>query len=221
MTRALTAVVVLCLAVPAIAQQTSTAPSPTPAQHTTPSAGRSRGTPRTSATPTSQPATQSPAQAPNQTGTPAPLGNSKIEIIGDPQHPGKPSDDKPMLPIASVPNPLGLRSGTPICIQLASTADSGHLRNGDTVKAILQQPLAGLAKGTPVILTVVQAARAGSLVSYGELSLQVTQIGAHEVLSDIVTALGKEGKKDIADAAPATGTEAEFPAGQDFTFPVA
>lgn len=126
-----------------------------------------------------------------------------------------------MLPIASVPNSLGLRSGTPICIQLSSTADSGHLRNGDTVKATLQQPLAGLAKGTPVTLTVVQAARAGTLVSYGEISLQVTQIGTHDVLSDIVTALGKEGKKVIADAAPSIGTEAEFPAGQDFNFPAA
>ncbi len=126
-----------------------------------------------------------------------------------------------MLPIATVPNPLGLRSGTPICVQLKATADSGHLRNGDMVDAVLSGPLGGLPKGTPVKLTVVQSARAGILVSYGELSLQVTRIGNYAVLSDIVTALGKEGKKDIADSAPATGTEAVFSAGQDFTFPTA
>ncbi len=144
-----------------------------------------------------------------------------MEIIGDPQRPGKPSDDRPMLPIVTVPNALGLRSGTPIQIRLATTADSGHLVNGNTVSATLSAPLAGLPAGTPVTLTVIMAARAGAMVSYGELSLQVTQIGNRDVLSDIVTALGKEGKKDIADAAPATGTEAEFPAGQDFTFPAA
>ena len=112
-----------------------------------------------------------------------------MEIIGDPQRPGKPSDDRPMLPIVTVPNALGLRSGTPIQIRLATTADSGHLVNGNTVSATLSAPLAGLPAGTPVTLTVIMAARAGAM--------------------------------DIADAAPATVTESEFPAEQDFTFPAA
>ncbi len=126
-----------------------------------------------------------------------------------------------MLPMAAVGNALGIPSGTPIQVQLQQRADSGHVRNGDMLRGTLSAPLAGLAKGTPVQLTVVQASRAGALTSAGELSLQVTRIGNYDVLSVIVTALGKEGKKEIADAAPAPGTEAEFPADQDLSFPAA
>lgn len=126
-----------------------------------------------------------------------------------------------MLDIAAVGNPLGIRSGTPIQVQLQATADSGHVRNGDTVQAMLVAPIGGLAKGTAVQLTVVQASRAGALTSGGELSLQVTRIGTYDVLSVIVTALGREGSKDLPDAAPAIGTEAEFVAGKDFSFPAA
>ena len=121
----------------------------------------------------------------------------------------------------TVPNSLGLPSGTPIRVQLAQRADSGHLKNGDTVSATLSAPLAGLPIGTPVTLTVVQCARAGSLVSYGELSLQVTAIAGRPLLSTILTALGREGKREVADAAPTLGTEAEFAPNQDFSFPAA
>lgn len=126
-----------------------------------------------------------------------------------------------MLPITAVGNPLGIRSGTPIRVLLQKTADSGNVRNGDLLNATLVDPVGGLPKGTPVQVAVVQATRAGTLTSAGELSLQVTRIGSYNVLSEIVTALGKEGQRELADAAPSIGTEAVFAAGQPFSFPTA
>ena len=150
----------------------------------------------------------------------APIANSGIIVSGSDAK-FRPSDDHPMLPMDAVGNPLGIRSGAPIHVLLTRTADSGHVRNGDVLAATLAAPIAGLARGTPVQLTVIQASQAGVLTSAGELSMQVTRIGDYNVLSVIVTALGKEGKKEVADAAPSPGTEAEFPAGQDLTFPAA
>ncbi len=158
-----------------------------------------------------------PASRPNST---APIANSRVVIYGRPQA-DKPSGDHPLLNITAVGNPLGIRSGTPIQVKLLHSADSGHVRNGDTLAATLAAPIGGLSTGTPVQLTVVQASQAGSLTSAGELSIQVTRIGNYDVLSLIVTAVGKEGKKELPDAAPAIGTEATFGAEQDLSFPAA
>ena len=112
---------------------------------------------------------------------------------------------------------LGIRSGTPIRVRLRQPADSGHARNGDLLDAVLAEPVGGLPAGTPVQLTVVLSLRAGTINSYGELSIQVVSIANHRVLSEIVTALGKEGKKELADAAPSLGTDAGFTADQVIT----
>jgi len=158
-----------------------------------------------------------PAPRPNST---APIANSRVVIYGRPQA-DKPSGDHPLLNITAVGNPLGIRSGTLIQVKLLHSADSGHVRNGDTLAATLAAPVGGLSTGTPVQLTVVQASQAGSLTSAGELSIQVTRIGNYDVLSLIVTAVGKEGEKELLDAAPAIGTEATFGAEQDLSFPAA
>lgn len=123
--------------------------------------------------------------------------------------------------MASLGNALGIRSGAPIRIKLQADADSGHVRNGDMLDATLTEPLGGLLAGTPVRVTVVQSSRAGQMLSFGELSLQVVSIGRYAVLSDTITALGKEGPKEQPDAAPARGTEAIFPSSQTITLPLA
>ena len=243
MTRTALAAFALLFTSAALAQ-TATAPAgqtpqpgaPSPA--TTPAAATA-ATPRPVGTPADRAATPGSAQQrtgaqrpqSNPTGSTslglsrptstAPLANSQVVISGSDSQTTKPSDDHPMLPMEAVSNPLRIKSGTPIRILLHKTADSGHVRNGDTLNATLAEPIAGLPKGTPVQLTVVQATQAGFMTSAGELSVQVTRIGNYSVLSEIVTALGKEGKREVADAAAATGTEAEFAAGQPFTFPAA
>lgn len=152
---------------------------------------------------------------------PAPASTGRIEIKGQTGKNPEPTADRPLLPVASLGNALGIRSGTPIRVRLQADADSGHARNGDMLNATLAEPLAGLPVGTPVGVTVVQAARAGQLLSFGELSLQVVSIGKSGVLSDTITAFGKEGPKELPDAAPARGTEAIFPAANFLEFPAA
>lgn len=115
------------------------------------------------------------------------------------------------LPGVGVPhNALGIAAGTPIYVHLKQAVDSGHARNGDTVHAVLAQPLGKLPSGAPVNLTVVAAAPAGELGSSGVLSLQIVSINGEQMLSQVITAEGKEGKKLLPDDAPARGTEAVF-----------
>lgn len=151
--------------------------------------------------------------------SPVPAANGNIHVTGFPSQNRPGSVDHPLLPIVSPGNGLGIRSGTAIEITLRAPIDSGHARNGDMIEATLAAPLAGLPAGTPVRLTVVQAARAGSLSSFGELSIQVVSIADRRVLSDTITAQGKEGPKELPDAAPARGTEAIFTPDQPISLP--
>ncbi len=153
--------------------------------------------------------------------TPAPLGNGKVEIIGRPSMQRQPSEDKPLLPIASLANAVGIPSGTPLRVRLKQTVDSGHARNGDMLDGTLTEAVGKLKSGTPVRLTVVQASRAGAILSYGELSLQVVAVGPHNLLSETISAQGQEGKKELPDAAPARGTEAVFTSDEPITLPAA
>ncbi len=152
---------------------------------------------------------------------PAPAANARVEVTGRPSANRSGTVDRPLLPIVSGGNGFGIRSGTPILVKLRAPLDSGHARNGDMVNATLAEPLNNLPAGTPVRLTVVQSVPAGQLFSYGELSIQVVSIADRRVLSDTITAQGKEGAKELPDAAPARGTEAIFTPGQAITLPAA
>lgn len=89
------------------------------------------------------------------------------------------------------------------------------------MRGVLATVLGKVPSGAPVSLTVVAAAPAGQLSSNGTLSLQVVSINGEQVLSQVVTAEGKEGQKVLADDAPARGTEAIFTADQPITLPAA
>lgn len=126
------------------------------------------------------------------------------------------------LPVARLRfNDLGLPAGTPIAVRLAETVDSGHVKNGDTLKGALEKPVGSMPAGTPVELTVVSAAAAGQMKSSGELSVQVVRIGGKEALSQVITAEGKEGAKLTADGAPERGTEAQLGPDQPLVLPAA
>lgn len=126
------------------------------------------------------------------------------------------------LPGVSMPhNALGISAGTAIHVRLQQTIDSGHAKNGDIVQGTLVEPLGRLPSGSPVNLTVVAAAPAGEIGSSGTLSLQVTSINGEQVLSQVITAEGKEGQKLLPDDAPARGTEAVFSPDAAFTVPAA
>ena len=126
----------------------------------------------------------------------------------------------PKLPgIQLTHNSLGIRSGTPIHVKLAQPVDSGHAKNGQMISGTLAAPLGSAPAGAPVKLTVVAAAAAGTMSSSGELSLQVISINGDPVLSDVITAEGKEGAKITADAAPERGTEAIFTPDEAITLP--
>ncbi len=148
-------------------------------------------------------------------------GNGRTEVIGYGSTIQSGTTDKPLLPIAQLGNQLGVRSGTPIHVRLSSTVDSAHVHNGDLLDAALAEPLANISAGAPVKLTVVQASPAGALLSFGELSLQVISVAGKSLLSDTISAQGKEGKKEQPDSAPALGTEAVFTSGEVITVPAA
>ncbi len=150
---------------------------------------------------------------------PAPAATGNVQVTGRPAQTSNVTADRPLLPIVGPGNGLGIRSGTPIRVKLRVAVDSGHARNGDMIDGTLATSIAGLPVGTPVRLTVVQAVSAGRLTSYGELSLQVVSIADRRVLSDTITAQGKEGPKDLPDAAPARGTEAIFTPDQPISLP--
>ena len=155
------------------------------------------------------------------TQSPTADANGRVEVTGFPSVNSRGSADRPLLPMAGNGNSLGIRSGTPIQIKLKTSVDSGHAHNGDMLDGTLAAAVGGMAVGTPVRLTVVQAAPAGRIASYGELSIQVVSIADHRVLSDTITAQGKEGAKELPDAAPARGTDAVFTADQTISLPAA
>ena len=128
-------------------------------------------------------------------------------------------------PVAAGANGASIRVGTEVQMILSQAVDSGSKRNGDSVQGVLAAPLrtsagAVLPKGTVVMGTVVSSAKAGEVVSGGVLSLQLTRVGAVHVITDVLDFNGKEGHKDVADAAPEKGTEAAVASGSVLRFKV-
>jgi hypothetical protein len=140
-------------------------------------------------------------------------------VTGDADGNGQPDETATLPGIASFRN--GLKSGTPIQVRLEVSVDSGHAKNGDIIRGTLVAPVGGAPAGAPVELTVVAAAAAGHLTSAGELSVQVISINGKPVLSDVVTAIGQEGRRILPDAAPERGTEAVFTPDKPLTLPAA
>ena len=151
--------------------------------------------------------------------TPAQAATAAVTITGDGD--GSPNSKAPaVLPGVRLPrNAFGIAKGTPIHVRLLQAVDSGHAKNGQMVRGVLTAPLGNAPAGAPVELTVVAVAGAGQMASNGELSLQVVSVNGEEVLSDVITAEGKEGQKILPDDAPARGTEAIFTADQPITLP--
>jgi hypothetical protein len=118
-------------------------------------------------------------------------------------------------------NTLGIAAGTPIVVHLNQAVDSGHVHNGQILRGTLVTAVGDAAAGSPVELTVVSAAAAGQMFSAGELSVQVTRINGTNALSQIITAQGKVGSRDTADAIPERGTEAQLSPDQPLTLPAA
>ncbi|MDQ2925614.1 MAG: hypothetical protein M3R43_08695 [Acidobacteriota bacterium] len=128
-------------------------------------------------------------------------------------------------PVPGVPISVYVPAPTEIAVRLQQSADSGHARNGDRLKATLASAVKMsnghmLPAGTPVAVTVLAVAAAGKLESRGELTLQVTHVGPVRALPDARTFFGQKGRKDIADSAPAKGTEASVAAGTVLRFHV-
>ena len=143
-------------------------------------------------------------------------------IGGSRLNPSSASAEAVALPGVGMPhNALGIAAGTPIHLRLQQTVDSGHTKNGDTVYGVLTEALGKLPSGAPVSLTVVAAAPAGDVGSSGVLSLQVVSINGEQVLSQVITAEGKQGQTLLPDAAPARGTEAVFAPETIITVPTA
>jgi hypothetical protein len=109
---------------------------------------------------------------------------------------------------------------TAIPLTLDEAIDSGRVKNGQTVLGALSAPVGKLPAGTAVALTVVATVPAGKVNAVGEFSLQVVRVGKSEVYTDTQTFRGKPGHKDVADAAPAIGTDAGLPKGAPLTFHV-
>lgn len=152
-------------------------------------------------------------------GTSAPAATAAIGITGDANGNGKPGETMLLPGIASFH--YGVKSGTPIQVRLQNPVDSGHAKNGDILRGTLLAPVGDAPAGAPVELTVVAAAAAGQMTSAGELSLQVIKINGNDVLSEVITATGEEGKKIIPDAAPERGTEAIITPDKPLTLPAA
>lgn len=148
---------------------------------------------------------------------PANATHSKLSTVGSDSNATNAS-----LPIVSMRNnTLGISPGTPIVVRLNQSVDSGHVKNGQTLKGTLVRAVGNAAAGSPVEITVITAAAAGTMASAGELSLQVTRINGSNVLSKVITAQGKAGPRDAADADPARGTEATITKDQQLTLPAA
>jgi len=154
-------------------------------------------------------------------GTTAPAATAAIETIGATDGIGSPNTSVSLPGIASFKNAPGITPGAPIHVRLQSSVDSGHAKNGDTLRGTLVEPIGEAPAGAPVELTVVATAAAGQMTSAGELSVQVIRINGVPVLSQVVTATGQEGKKVIPDAAPERGTEAILTPDKPITLPAA
>jgi hypothetical protein len=159
--------------------------------------------------------------------TSAPATDSAVQA--SPLHP---APHVPAVDAATESSPILQPSGhkiaiaahTAIPIKLSESIDSGKLKNGQTVAAKLSAAMRSgettLPAGTPVSLTVVATVPAGKLTSAGEFSLQVISVGRVGVYTDTQTFRGRPGHRDVADAAPAIGTDAGLPSGAAMTFHV-
>lgn len=162
--------------------------------------------------PQSAPATDSSAQASPIQPTPAakPVDSSALASpeIGPSVHGG-----------------AALPPGAAVRVTLGRAIDSGRLKNGDSVPARLSEPVrttrgSVLPAGTPVVITVVATVPAGKLSAVGEFSLQAVRVGSVATATDTQTYRGRPGHKDVADAAPALGTDAGLAAGAALAFHV-
>ncbi len=147
--------------------------------------------------------------------------------------PIKPAPAAPVDDAAAQASPIRMGNGHAesipphafIEVKLSRGIDSGRLKNGETVRATLSQPVTlsprgTLPVGTPVELTVVETLPAGRLYAAGEFSLQAERVGSVGVYTDTLTYRGKPGHKDLPDSAPAVGTDAGLAAGAELTFQV-
>ncbi len=189
--------------------------------------------------------TQTPAQAPTQTPSQAPASSPPPLELNTPTVPVAPAStpqpasavldtpaaqapgDKSALSSPVAPDHMApyIRVGSAVAMKLTDQVSSGAQRNGDTVHGVLTAPVTlsngvALPAGTNVDATVVSAARAGTVGSAGVLSLQLTRVGGHAVVTDVVDFNGQEGHKDVADSAPAKGTEAVVKPGTLLNFHV-
>jgi len=156
------------------------------------------------------PATDSAAQSsPLKPAPKAPVVDDAMQSSPIPEH--KPGD-------------VWVSPHTALPIALNEAIDSGKLKNGQTVHAKLTAAVSAHGKtlpaGTPVDLTVVATVPAGKLDAVGEFSLQLESIGGVHAYTDTLTFRGKPGHRDVADAAPALGTDAGLPHGAPLTFHV-
>lgn len=155
-------------------------------------------------------------------GTAAPAATGSVATVGDLDANGQP-DDSIMLPgmPALLHNSLGIQPGTPIQVRVKAPVDSGHAKNGDMIQGTLVEPVGKVPAGAPVELTVVATAAAGQMTSVGELSVQIVRINGENALSQVITAMGQESKRDLADTAPKRGTEAILTPDKPLTLPAA
>ncbi len=119
----------------------------------------------------------------------------------------------------------GFAVHTTLAVKLSEGVDSGHLKNGQTISATLSAPAkltsgATLPAGTTAKLTVIATVPAGKLNAVGEMSLQLVSVGKTRVFTETLTYRGQPGHKDLADSAPAIGTDAGLARGATLTFHV-
>ena len=161
------------------------------------------------------PATRSAGQAAGKQGE-APLDTPAAQADGD--------ASATASPVPRVPAGTAIRVGSEVRVAVVGQVSSGSLRNGDkvqgTLAAALRTTTGTLPVGTAVTGTVVSSAKAGEVQSGGVLSLQLTKVGGVHVITDVLDFNGKEGHKDVADSAPAKGSEATVAAGTVLDFHV-
>ena len=147
----------------------------------------------------------------------APLDTSAAQPAGD--HSALAS------PVSPLPRGSFIPVGTAVRMRLAADVSSGLQINGAKVHGTLLAPVrttggATVPAGAAVEGTVVSAAKAGLVSSGGILSLQLTRVGGIPVIGDVLEFKGQQGHKDVADAAPAKGTEAMVAGGTTLNFHV-
>ena len=165
--------------------------------------------------------TPSVPQRPGDASVPQPP-DSQLDSPKTPESPDRAALGSPVAPL---PTGDSIALGTPVTMTLLGRVDSKTQHNGDKVQGTLGASLRTrsgrtLPPGAPVEATVVSAAPVGTLGSFGILSLQLTRVSGLPVVSDVLDFNGQEGHRDVADSAPAKGTEAVVAAGTTLDFKV-